>query len=128
MAALAVLLKAVAAQAERCVVVSTSTAALDAVERLVCRPQGCVVPMKGRMGSEGHGEGAPRRLALSKLRLPSPSLASVRIDGGTSVEARQDTVDRFNKLGLGQVGSGLVGCLVRCMVGWLLGWLLGWLV
>lgn len=40
MQVLEALLRAVVAVGERCVVVSTSTAALDAIDRLLCKPMG----------------------------------------------------------------------------------------
>ncbi|KAG2442443.1 hypothetical protein HXX76_002529 [Chlamydomonas incerta] len=54
MRVLSELLRAVAAAGERCVVVSTSTAALDLVGRLVCRPLGLsTVRIDGATGVEG---------------------------------------------------------------------------
>ena len=71
LAALAALLHGIiAVSRECCVVVSTSTAALDLVARLLAGPAG---------------------------------YKCVRIDGSTSVEARQQIVDSFNALGIGQV-------------------------
>lgn len=159
-----VLLEAIAGRGERCVVVSTSTATLDLVERMVCRRQGWAPGPGGwrngglwrnggRHGTQlqkfvvwkviqvagmgvpvsrewragvggkhvtwpmGTGCGQPVRVVEqprvlvtrcrsdASLPRPVPRLGTVRIDGGTSVDERQQVVDNFNKLGMGQVGG-----------------------
>ncbi|KIZ01995.1 DNA repair and recombination protein RAD54B [Monoraphidium neglectum] len=71
----------------RAVVVSTSTATLDMVDAMLCRPQG---PPSSRDTT-----------ALAST--PARSWATARIDGGTGVDERQSVVDGFNQRGVGRV-------------------------
>ncbi len=105
-----VLLEAIAGRGERCVVVSTSTATLDLVERMVCRQQGWVTVLGGerdsglwRVGGR-HGTRVQYSVVGKVLQVPEMG-GTAPMDGGRPGRAGEEAY--YDALGyvLGQLVS-----------------------